>query len=270
MPPIDLSLIPGYGFGVSYSRDVNPDSSQFRLHNHDDVYELVLFINGESEFHSEGSVYKLKPYDMLITRPGELHHIVCMKKKPYERYVLYISRDYLKNSIYVEFAEIFEERALGEGNLIPAETVRESLLEPFNRLYKYAADKNYLVANAVLVEFLYLLNNAKKPLSRATARDKRVVEIIKYINENLSEPLKLDTLAERFYIDKYHLCRIFKKSTGYTLNRYINYKRLLLVRELHSQGQSLLEASTNAGFNNYSHFYRMYIKQNGEPPGKMK
>lgn len=270
MPPINLSLIPGYSFGVSYSRDINPDSSQFMLHNHDDVYELVLFVNGDAEFHAEGSVYKLKPYDMLITRPGELHHIICVSKKPYERYVLYISRDYLKNSNCAEFAKIFEDRALGEGNLIPAETVRESLLETFNRLYKYAEDKIYLVADAVLVEFLYLLNNAKKPPSRATVRDKRVVEVIKYINENLSEPLKLDLLAERFYVDKYHLCRIFKRSTGYTLNRYINYKRLLLVRELHAQGQSLLEASTNAGFNNYSHFYRMYLKQNGEPPGKMK
>ena len=126
------------------------------------------------------------------------------------------------------------------------------------------------MANAVLIEFLYLLNNAKKPPSRATARDKRIVDVIQYINEHLNEQLKLDDLAERFYIDKYHLCRIFKHSTGYTLNRYINYKRLLLVRELHAQGQSLLEASTNAGFNNYSHFYRMYIKQNGESPRNME
>ncbi len=270
MPPINLSLFEGYKFGISHSRDASPDNSEFKLHNHNDVYELVLFVNGAAEFHAEGSIYKLKPYDMLAARPQELHHIVCISKKPYERFVLYLSRDYFKTPGCEEFADVFENRALGENNLIPAEVVRETLLEPFNRLYKYSMEKNYFVANAVLIEFLYLLNNAKKPPSRATARDKRIVDVIQYINEHLNEQLKLDDLAERFYIDKYHLCRIFKHSTGYTLNRYINYKRLLLVRELHAQGQSLLEASTNAGFNNYSHFYRMYIKQNGESPRNME
>ena len=270
MPPINLALVPGYGFGVSYSRDSVPDSTQFKLHNHNDMYELVLFINGDAEFHAEGNVYKVKPYDMLITRPVELHRIVCVPQKPYERYVIYLSRDYFKNNHCEEFARIFDDRNLGEKNLIPADTVREALWETFSRLYKYASEKNYLVANAVLVEFLYLLNNAENPVSGAAARDKRITDVIKYINEHLNETLRLDELAERFYVDKYHLCRIFKRSTGYTLNRYINYKRLLLVRELHAQGQSLLEASTNAGFNNYSHFYRMYIRQNGEAPRNMR
>lgn len=270
MPPIDLSLFDGYKFGISHSRDAAPDTEQFKLHNHSDVYEIVLFVNGEAQFHAEGSMYKLKPYDMLVARPQELHRVVCVSKKPYERYVLYLSRDYFKTDGCEDFAEVFENRALGENNLISAEVVRENLLEPFNRIYKYSMKKNYFVANAVLIEFLYLLNNAKKPPSRATVRDKRIVDVIQYINENLNEQLKLDELAERFYIDKYHLCRTFKRSTGYTLNGYINYKRLLRVRELHGEGQSLLEASTNAGFNNYSHFYRMYIKHNGEPPRTMK
>ena len=63
-----------------------------------------------------------------------------------------------------------------------------------------------------------------------------------------------------------YLCKIFKSITGYTINHYINYKRLLLVRELHSKGQTLLEASTAAGFNSYAHFYKMYKKEFGESP----
>ena len=54
-----------------------------------------------------------------------------------------------------------------------------------------------------------------------------------------------------------------------SLSQYINHKRILLVRELHTQGQSLLEASTNAGFNNYSHFYRQYVKKTGMTPKNM-
>lgn len=266
MPPIDLKLIPGYGFGISASRDISPDNSTFILHNHNNLYEIVLFLNGDAEFHVEGSIYKIKPYDIFISRPFEMHRIHCLSPKPYERRVVYISTEYFRMNNCEDFTAIFENRELGTGNIISAETVKESLLEPLNRIAKYTEEKAYIVANAALIEFLYLLNNAKKSASRVIIRDKRISAVILYINENLGKQITLDELAEKFFIDKFHLCRIFKKSTGYTLNQYINYKRLLLVRELHAKGQSLLEASTNAGFNNYSHFYRMYVKENGTPP----
>jgi len=270
MPPLDLKIIPGYGFGISASRDISPDDSTFMLHNHNDVYEIVLFINGDAQFHAEGSVYKIKPYDILMTRPFEMHRIHCLSTKPYERSVLYISKDYFSMNNCPEFAEIFENRELGSGNIIPAQSVKDSLLEPLNRIAQYTEEKAYKVANAALIEFLYLLNNLKKNARRAAVQNKRISAIILYINENLGEHITLDMLAEQFHIDKFHLCRTFKKFTGYTLNKYINYKRLLLVRELHANGQSLLEASVNAGFNNYSHFYRMYMKEYGNPPKYME
>ncbi len=270
MPPIDLKLIPGYGFGISESRDISPDNSSFILHNHNDLYEIVLFLNGDAQFHAEGSIYDLKPYDLLITRPFEMHRIHCNSSKAYERRVLYISTDYFRINHCDDFADIFENRELGTKNIIPSETVKESLLEPLNRIARYTEDKAYIVANAALIEFLYLLNNSQKNAARAIIQNKRISAIILYINENLSERITLDELAEQFHIDKFHLCRTFKKFTGYTLNKYINYKRLLLVRELHAKGQSLLEASVNAGFNNYSHFYRMYVKENGSPPKFME
>ena len=181
-----------------------------------------------------------------------------------------MSKDYFSMNNCPEFAEIFENRELGSGNIIPAQSVKDSLLEPLNRIAQYTEEKAYKVANAALIEFLYLLNNLKKNARRATVQNKRISAIILYINENLGEHITLDMLAEQFHIDKFHLCRTFKKFTGYTLNKYINYKRLLLVRELHANGQSLLEASVNAGFNNYSHFYRMYMKEYGNPPKYME
>jgi len=269
MPPIQNTLFEGRSFGMHHSRDVKPDNSQFILHNHDDLYELVLFLNGDAMFHAEGSVYNMRPYDMALTRPGELHRMQCSPQKPYERTVLYIAKEHLESEDMRIYADIFENRALGVRNIIGAEIVRESLLDCFNRIYKYSQDRQYAVAEAVLIEFLYLLNNASVRSVSPTTRDKRVAVVIQYINNHLGDSLRLDELAEMVYIDKYHLCRVFKKCTGYTLNGYINYKRLLLVKELHAQGQSLLEASINAGFNNYSHFYRMYVKQNGTSPKNM-
>lgn len=265
----DVFVFPGFDFGLRHSKDSTPDNKKFKLHNHNEIYEIMLFLDGDAEFYVEGSIYKLKPFDMILTRPFEMHHIICKSNKPYERILLFINTKYFKRNNCSEFLRVFEDRPIGKDNLIPAKPVKECLLEPIKRAEKYVNENALLVANGAVTEFLYLLNNLKKTAYSPKPQDQRISNVIMYINENLNESITLDALAEKFFIDKYYLCKIFKKNTGYTLNQYINYKRLLLVRELHSKGQTLLEASINAGFNNYSHFYRMCIKQMGEPPKNM-
>lgn len=265
----DVFVFDGFNFGLRHSRDKAPDNTKFMLHNHNDIYEIMLFLNGDAEFHVEGSVYKLQPFDIVLTRPFEMHHIVCGTDKPYERVLLFINSQYFKNQGREAFLDVFENRPLGKDNLIPAKTVKETLAEPIKRAERYVSENALAVADGAVTEFLYLLNNSKKAAYSPKPQDQRVSDIIMYINENLSGPITLDALSEKFFTDKYYLCKIFKKNTGYTLNQYINYKRILLARELHSLGQSLLEASVNAGFNNYSHFYRMCVKQTGSPPKNM-
>jgi AraC-like DNA-binding protein len=265
----DVFVFPDYNFGLRHSEDITPDNKKFKLHNHNDIYEIMLFINGDAEFHVEGSIYKLNPYDIVLTRPFEMHHIVCRSDKPYERVLLFINNDYFKKNKCEKLSDIFENRPIGKNNLIPSELVQKTLIEPLKRAEHYVDEGAFAVANGAVIEFLYLLNRLDKSAYSSKPKDRRISDIIMYINENLNENITLDGISEKFYIDKYYLCKIFKKNTGYTLNQYINYKRLLLARELHASGQSLLEASTNAGFNNYSHFYRMCVRQTGSPPKNM-
>lgn len=259
----------GYDFGLDHKITTEPDNVEFKLHQHDDVFELVLFMSGDADFYVEGNVYKLRPYDIVITRPFEMHHIKCLSKKPYERIILYITPEFFEKKDCREYEDILINRATGTGNVIPSDIVRDTLMNSINRMSVYVHDGAYTAAAAVVVEFLYLLNSTRHAISPDNSKDERISSVIAYINEHLSEKITLDFLSEKFYVNKYHLCKIFKKNTGYTLSQYINHKRILLVRELHLNGQSLLEASTNAGFNNYSHFYRMYVRKTGMTPKNM-
>ena len=47
--------------------------------------------------------------------------------------------------------------------------------------------------------------------------DVKIVEILDYINTHLHEQITLDSLEERFYVSKYHLCHLFRKNTGVTV-----------------------------------------------------
>ncbi len=267
--PDIIEFLHGLDFSVVHKITLNPTEIEFELHNHDDYYEIDLLLDGDCEFIVEGNAYKLKPYDIFLSRPFEFHHIACLSDRTYERIIIHIKADYFTKNDCEEFLDIFRNRRLGTGNLISADITGNTIRNCIERLYEYYNDGAYKAADGVVMEFLYLINNMKSKTDNFYTKNERIRDIIVYINRHLTEELSLDRLSEHFFIDKYYLCKSFKKSTGHTVKQYINNKRILLAQELHRGGQTLLQASLNSGFNSYAHFYKTYVKQTGKSPKSM-
>ena len=60
---------------------------QYLVHAHE-TYELVIFLKGDASFLVEGMEHRLEPYDIMISRPGEMHQIFHHSTAEYERIVL--------------------------------------------------------------------------------------------------------------------------------------------------------------------------------------
>lgn len=96
----------------------------------------------------------------------------------------------------------------------------------------------------------------------------RVVPILEYIGENLSEPLCLEQIATHFYVSKPYLCRMFKAVTGSTVMEYIISCRIEKACQLLMQGYSVQRAGELSGFYDNSHFIRTFGRMVGNSPGK--
>lgn len=264
-----VEIFPGRSFGIVHDTDDNPSTIRFALHNHEDIYETVLLLDGDCEFYVEGNTYKLNPGDIVFTRPFELHRMKCLSDRKYERLILYVKSDFFKEQGCEKYLELFENRDLGTGNHIVQDIKDRTLVDCMHRLGMYRMGKEYDVAEKVVYEFLYLINRYKNKLSAFSTRDERVRNIIMYINDHLTENISLDVIAKQFFLAKQYMCKVFKKNTGYTIYQYISYKRILLAQELHRNGQSLTQASMNAGFNDYANFYKTYMKYTGKSPKHM-
>ena len=136
------------------------------------------------------------------------------------------------------------------------------------RLDNYTKEKtpNLVVVSGVIVELLYNLDRQITKSSKQNYHQEKIKNILEYINDHLTEKISLKDISSRFYLTREYLCRLFKQSTGFTVNKYISYKRIVLVRELHLGGMPLSLACEKAGFNDYSAFYRAYSKIMNEPP----
>lgn len=258
-------------FSYSHSMDELPDAKLFKLHNHNDIYEILIFLQGNSEFHVEGTVYAMKPYDTVIARSGEMHRM-CHNQpiSRYERIVINIHNSFFTKYDCEEFKKIFTARPLGVNNHISSQLIiKNNIIEITNSIDNILnTDTNVpeIVIRSKIIDLLYNLNKISPDSGTDNHRNEQLKAILMYINENITSPLSLESIAENFYITKYHLCHMFKKQTGFSVNKYITYKRILLARELYSQGKTLLEASSEAGFSNYSNFYKMYKNETGKSP----
>lgn len=83
---------------------------------------------------------------------------------------------------------------------------------------------------------------------------------MRYLSEHPEEDHTIDQLASRFYISKYHMMRLFRQETGYTITEYLTEKRLQNANELLRRGTPVTEACYQSGFRNYAAFLRAYKK----------
>lgn len=102
------------------------------------------------------------------------------------------------------------------------------------------------------------------PARRIDSKIRRVIDLIE---TNAHEKLSLERIARESAISKYHLCRVFKKATGMTLQAYITDLRLnRAMRLMSEQGKNVTEACFETGFESLSYFIQVFRKAAGVTP----
>ena len=87
-------------------------------------------------------------------------------------------------------------------------------------------------------------------------------EVQNIIAADPAAELQVEKLAANFNVSREHLSRIFRNETGISLHEYIIRFRLRLAVDLLRRTRlSLKEISFRCGWNDYSNFYRIFIKR---------
>lgn len=129
------------------------------------------------------------------------------------------------------------------------------------------------LANALAV---YLLKRyAAKPRVPANYRGGlpgyRLKRVVEYIDANLSGDLALAQLAAVAGMSPHYFAELFRQSTGRAPHQYVLLRRIELAKErLRDPGRTVIEAGLDAGFQNPSHFARVFRKWVGISPSAFR
>ena len=249
--------------------DVKSDDEVFNenaSHRHIEC-EILYMIDGEVELQLDGHVYHIVS-DSLLLMPPDCHH---HWKWPSERISHRMSIHFLLDLLNEEEMGFFQNLLIKpihllNGSLHNLDFYVKAVAECF--LMETSLQKITLKSRVVslLSQIHYLLYaKAVKPV----VLDERIRKVIVYIGDNLQEDISLNDLSDRFAITKNHLNFLFHNNVGMPIKKYLTAKRLGYARQEVQCGARLTEAAYQAGFNDYSSFYRAHKSFYGSAPSGM-
>ena len=248
-------------------------STQVEYHYHE-FCKVLLLIQGSGGYFVDGQRYLLQSGDIVLLDAHSIHRPELDSDVLYERIILYISPEYLQRQSTGEcnLRTIFSGE---KGHVLRLTGERKQkifrLAARLEQDLETEAFGREILSSAGLLRLLVELGrNRENPEISGTSpvmpKDKRIAEILRYIDEHLSEDLDAETLAKAFFISKFHLMRQFRRETGTTIHLYITQKRLVKARELMDSGMRATEACYRCGWRSYSSFTRAYGKHLGTTP----
>ncbi len=94
---------------------------------------------------------------------------------------------------------------------------------------------------------------------------------IRYIEDNLTEPLEMADIAAKAYVSAFHFQRIFSVLCGMTVGEYIRSRRLTLAaQELSCSEIKVIDAALKYGYESPDSFARAFTKFHGITPSAAK
>lgn len=243
---------------------------------HHSFYEINYFISGKIRRFVEGREYPSNKGDLLFINDRELHRIGSVSDLPYERIVIHFDKRILSgiDTEGYNVLDFIDNRKAGIGNMITCDDINKTgIISLFSKIEEYkkknTSDSPLLIKITflnILAKINALYNKNKGIINTPIHNDERVSKILDYIHENLERKLTLEKISSEFNINKYHLCHLFKKATGFTLIEYITNKRIYRTKEYLLKGLPVIESCYKAGFSDYSNFYRIFKRATGVTP----
>lgn len=101
--------------------------------------------------------------------------------------------------------------------------------------------------------------------------DDLIKDILIYIDDNLYDSIKVESIANNFHFDRSYLSRCFKKITGISLIDYINERKVIkTVYDIVYTDEKILKIALNHGFNSLEYFSETFYRVTSFTPTSLR
>ncbi len=242
-----------------------------------DYHVLVCILKGGMQIIEQGTVYDLRPGDMMFLKAG-MHHWgerACPAGTTwiYIHFHLNQLEGYAPYSPYSGFLRNQEFEPADYRCALTMPKARGfqlggALERKIRQLVEQYQSSDPLRAGSINALMMQLLTDVCRGVEGAApAAENRVLRLIGLLEEEVSSPFDSAALSEKMGLSYKYLNELFQRETGMTLHRYHTCLRMNeAARLLRETSLSVTEISERLGFVNLFYFSSVFKKTNGVSP----
>lgn len=195
-------------------------------------------------YYVEQTRYELQPGNALFLKPWQLHwHQPGQRITPPDRLLITFElaspQDYLPQTPLLQMTEQTEMETL-------------ALLKEFE-------SGDSLLLSCRLIHLLGKL--AEHPVEDASLKfSPMIADLLRFINQHISEPLVIQALADHAKISASHLRMLFRREVGESLGRYLAEQRINIacnkLADGHSRVQEIAQCCGYSSIYAFGHFFK--------------
>lgn len=98
-----------------------------------------------------------------------------------------------------------------------------------------------------------------------------ITDCARYINKHLTQPIRVNDIADAFHKGRSYLCTKFKQVSGISLGEFIRQEKIMEAQRLLTHtSRSIQDIATYLAFSSQSHFQNTFKQFTGKTPGAFR
>lgn len=256
-------------FFFSYSHAVSTNMPNTHFH---DTYEIYYLLSGCRRHLVKNDLFDVYPGDFVLIPGMTLHRTLNVPGEPengyHSRYLLAPPVEMIPE-VYLPLFDTYHYR-------IP-QSEQAAVMDCFGDIAhscKHPDAYSPYANQAALIKLLTIIarnHSCTTQTAAPSGAELTMRQAAAYIKENCHLPLTLSAVAAQFGFSREYFSTLFKASTGFGFNDYLNQMRiskattLLLSSEL-----SIAQISSQCGFNDSNYFANVFKRNLGIAPSRFR
>lgn len=267
----------GHSFALRKFEDGNPNQVPF-WHFHPEL-EIVYVKHGSGKRHIGNHISYYNGGDLIFLGPNLPHYGFTDRLSGSNSEVVVQMREDFMGTGFLKLPEmqlivqLFERSKSGlsfYGNTkdeVGSRLMSLFYMDQFEKITEFlkilqilATSKEYNILNASGIALVVQNQDTN-----------RIDSVYKYVRNNFTEPIQLEDISAHVNMTVPSFCRYFKKVTGKTFTEFVNEFRIVHACKLLTEEQlSIAEVCFDSGFNNFSHFNKLFKAKTGKSPNAFR
>jgi len=257
--------------GKIYPPESHPSAYSFKWENGRrlDEFQLNYIVEGSGVFETETETFKVGQGDLMVIFPEAYHRYKPLEETGWtERYVGF------DGSLAHHFISLTD---LNEQNPIINCGIDTEIIRVYDKIQDLTIQQRpgyHQVISGLILELIGRVTAQHKIIAfkgRERETEQMILHAKKYMWENITQPIDMKLMANKYHISYSNFRKTFKSYTGQPPNQYLIDLKILKAKELISTSdKSIKEICFMLGFDSLQYFSRLFKQKTGSNPSTLR